>query len=676
MIARYDAGAPPRGEADATRREPLREAVLAQFPERAHPLTLVHDPDGLLADERVLVTLADRGFRIVFESGPIALRYQVEACRPWTPERPLIVRTEGRLIDLPFDLWQPSHRVELGLHAFFSRLDYPTVRQLGPVARARLSAVPLPAQMLGPLSTAAYLLRHAYDADISVLREPATLLVWLADYHATREPMPEALAARLADSLSGEAVFANWDLPALLTRREALQSFLATEWSGYLATPSPTPLGETLATYVIDFAHDVAVQDAVPRLVRSGALAPIDVGEWGTLPPWARPAIRAHGADDWLERFDALASALGEALRSDLRSTSWPAWVGVAKNWAALETIHDSPPLFHSEDQRSTFRQLQHAIDTQFAAWLPSHYGALGTLALPTPHHLFHVPGYIAFDWRTRPVDRIALLVVDGMALRDWILIGPIWKRRHPDWSMREDALLAQVPTTTSVSRQALVSGSRPAHFAASLTTNRFESKQWATFWARQDPPLLESACPYVRIGASESAVAFGSRQRAVCLIAPGIDDIVHGATFGNAAVQASLNAWLDRDALALEREIASLLAQNFRVYIASDHGHVEAVGVGVPSEGVVIESRGKRARVYRDRAVAERAHARFPDTFLWEDDGLLPNDALVLIPSGRTAFATVGELVVTHGGTTLDEMIVPFVTIESQEWGNGEQGY
>lgn len=259
MTARYDAGALPRDETTAARTEPLRASVLARFPERVHPLTLVRDPDGLLADEAVLATLAGRGFRIVFEPDPIALRHEVEASRPWTPERPLIIRTEGRLGDLPYDLWQPAHRVELGLHAFFPHLDYPTLRQLDPVARARLSAAPQPAQTLGPLSTGAHLLRHAYDADVPALREPAALLTWLADYHAIREPMPEALAKRFAESLSGETVFADWDIPALLTSPEALQSFLATEWSAYLAPPRSAPLGETLATYAIDFAHDTAM---------------------------------------------------------------------------------------------------------------------------------------------------------------------------------------------------------------------------------------------------------------------------------------------------------------------------------------------------------------------------------------------------------------------------------
>jgi hypothetical protein len=34
-------------------------------------------------------------------------------------------------------------------------------------------------------------------------------------------------------------------------------------------------------------------------------------------------------------------------------------------------------------------------------------------------------------------------------------------------------------------------------------------------------------------------------------------------------------------------------------------------------------------------------------------------------MPAGRTAFTTYGDLVVTHGGVTLDEVVVPFVCIE-----------
>ena len=85
---------------------------------------------------------------------------------------------------------------------------------------------------------------------------------------------------------------------------------------------------------------------------------------------------------------------------------------------------------------------------------------------------------------------------------------------------------------------------------------------------------------------------------------------------------------------------------------------------MGQPSEGLTVDSRGKRARIYSDRHAATGVQQGFSQTILWSEDGLLPDDLCVLMPSGRSAFATFNETVVTHGGMTLDEVVVPLVTI------------
>lgn len=48
----------------------------------------------------------------------------------------------------------------------------------------------------------------------------------------------------------------------------------------------------------------------------------------------------------------------------------------------------------------------------------------------------------------------------------------------------------------------------------------------------------------------------------------------------------------------------------------------------------------------------------------MWSSQGLLPKNFWVLMPRGRRAFAQENETVVTHGGMTLDEMIVPLIQI------------
>jgi hypothetical protein len=143
---------------------------------------------------------------------------------------------------------------------------------------------------------------------------------------------------------------------------------------------------------------------------------------------------------------------------------------------------------------------------------------------------------------------------------------------------------------------------------------------------------------------------------------------MVHDTTLGTTGFQASLNVWLEKYSEQLEDLVAALLAQDFTVYLTSDRGHVEARGFGQPSEGLTVDSRGRRARIYSDRRAAANVQQGFSQTILWGGDGLLPDDIWVLMPEGRYAFAAFNETVVTHGGLTLDEVVVPLVTINLQE--------
>ena len=44
-----------------------------------------------------------------------------------------------------------------------------------------------------------------------------------------------------------------------------------------------------------------------------------------------------------------------------------------------------------------------------------------------------------------------------------------------------------------------------------------------------------------------------------------------------------------------------------------------------------------------------------------------MPEGVSALVPEDRLAFALSGDVVVTHGGVTLEEVVVPLVTITSR---------
>ena len=277
------------------------------------------------------------------------------------------------------------------------------------------------------------------------------------------------------------------------------------------------------------------------------------------------------------------------------------------------------------------------------------------------------MPHYLNFR-REQGLEKQVLLILDGMSLADWLLIKQTWQRRHHDWHMDEILLLAQIPTITSISRQALVSGMRPADFAATIQTNREEPRQWKAFWERAG--VQPESCTYVSANFRQDASIpelTDPRLRLLCLIERTIDEIVHGSVLGNADLVATLKVWLDekKNPQHLEKAISDLLEREFHVFVTSDHGHAEAVGIGQPNEGILAQTRGRRVRIYSDQNLARQTQSNFQPSILWENDGLLPENLYAILPEKRGAFVSKGEPILTHGGATIDEVVVPFIEIK-----------
>jgi hypothetical protein len=56
-----------------------RDEILAEFPPSVYRLTLVADPDELLAEEGVAAALGKRGYEMLNYEDPIAFRYAYES---------------------------------------------------------------------------------------------------------------------------------------------------------------------------------------------------------------------------------------------------------------------------------------------------------------------------------------------------------------------------------------------------------------------------------------------------------------------------------------------------------------------------------------------------------------------------------------------------------------------
>ena len=589
------------------------ETILLQQVSPAHPLVLISDPDGILNDEALLASLTGHGYALVREADPVALRCELLRLRA-EPGQPVAVITKRALDSLPYDLWQQGQHVTLALPDLFPLLDYPAVELLRGGALARLAdayqAQP-PARPLSPVETQDYLLRAVFDAAPERLDRPASLLLWLDSHHQQPDDMPLPLLQRLLAQLKDAPALAGWPLWSILLNPEAYREFVREAWQrevGMLLREAPPEYR------ALPFGEDVALQDALPRLVRTGTVAPLALDRAVSLPAWASPALAVDAAAVRRRQIDEAIADVAELLAPD--ELRWAQWQTIARRWAQLTLWRYDYDTRLTAGQRDALAGLDDALDRRFAAWLQGHYALLAGQALPTPHHLFHALRTI--DHVNQRLQRVALLVLDGMSLADWTLIRQTWQARHDEWNMAEHLVLTQVPGVTSVARQALVSGLRPERLADTLLTTGHEAQRWRQFWQTQnDLPAERIAYASLpdRLDAPLPEAVSSPHTSALCLVSTVIDNMVHGATQGAADALASLRLWLADGARRLEALIEQLLDDGYALFLASDHGHVEAVGMGQPQEGVLVESRSLRARLYSNADFSRTVQAQYPET-------------------------------------------------------------
>jgi hypothetical protein len=278
-------------------------------------------------------------------------------------------------------------------------------------------------------------------------------------------------------------------------------------------------------------------------------------------------------------------------------------------------------------------------------------------------HHLIR---RLARDMEDMPDSRVALIVADGLALDQWVAIRQILQEQNHNLTIRESAIFSWIPTLTSVSRQAIFSGKAPIYFPTSIGNTNSEGNLWKQFW--EDFGISKFDIAYHRgLGDGDVAgrlddILHPGKTKVLGLVVDKIDKIMHGMQLGSAGMHNQIKQWCHKG--FLNSLIAYLLDHKYQVWLTSDHGNIECRGMGKPSEGVIAETRGERVRVYPTDALRETVASKFAFARKWEPVGL-PSAYYPLIAKERYAFVNSDDIIVGHGGTSIQEVIVPLVKFE-----------
>lgn len=242
---------------------------------------------------------------------------------------------------------------------------------------------------------------------------------------------------------------------------------------------------------------------------------------------------------------------------------------------------------------------------------------------------------------------KIALICFDGMGVAEWQVL-----RRYLhgcNFTFSEKYMFSLIPTMTKISRSAIYYGDAQSVYSLKSPN---ENKQFRDFFN-------DRKCGFYREGGCGSEDDLLGIEM-VSVIYNFFDDIGHHTQLPPGEISKelyfqNLQNYLEKS--KIKDELLLLKGLGYKLYFCSDHGCVAAQGNGNKIDKYLIEEASKRATLINKTQLAD-----FYDVDHYEVPFV--KDKAALLAKGRTIFASKKVREISHGGITLEELIVPFVEI------------
>lgn len=248
--------------------------------------------------------------------------------------------------------------------------------------------------------------------------------------------------------------------------------------------------------------------------------------------------------------------------------------------------------------------------------------------------------------------DKYVIIVMDGMSEFDWQLIS----KSFQDIPYEQTAAFAMIPSTTSISRQCLLSNKTPGQLL----------EPWKQSKEKQEFVACAKSMGYTdnQIGYERGYDAqFSSFVKCGAIIINDVDDMVHAQRQGRLGMLNDIGVLSDQHRLADMTK--RFFSDGFDVYITADHGNTPCTGLGkLMGTGVETETKSRRMLVlqnFADKAGLMQKYGliEYPKYYMNKDFDYLICDV-------GDSFDAKSEEVMTHGGISIDEVIVPFIKIKA----------
>ncbi len=334
-----------------------------------------------------------------------------------------------------------------------------------------------------------------------------------------------------------------------------------------------------------------------------------------------------------------------EKIHALFEADDYKSWSAIALMYSKLEYIK------YKCNFKEDTEDLDYMIQTRFKEFILNKYSELSSYSLYSGPVLLNR----GLDYIFMNSKKPALIVMDGMSIVDWLIISETLE----GISYKYNYTYAIIPTITSISRQCLLSGKLPVElenpFSLAHERKLFFKKSMKNGYKEQE-------IKYNRGYDFE----IDYMDKCICIIINDIDDLIHSQKQGNMSMYNDVR--LLASSGKLNEMIKRLYNRGFDIYITSDHGHKETETIGNPKGmGVEVETKSKRTLVLKEFADYEGIMDEFD---MIEYPGYFLNkDFKYLLCEHDKSFGLKGNIVLSHGGISIEEVIVPFIKVEGVDY-------
>ena len=655
------------------------EVIASYFPTEMENFWIASDPDGLLLNLELASYLGQRGTDIVSFDDSVAFRaeYEKKYRRAWSNENEcqqtkLILRTsEHDTSHLPWDYIQEAKTVRISLSTVFPNFNANVVQFIDSTYFNELIVIHnrYSSQPLGDRETKELIIGRLFNFSLDVVDTADGFWSEVIDLLHREMEIPEFLAKYISEIVSAHLPH-HLSAVKLLSSNDYMVDVIKAAWLRYLREEGSVVVDGSLMAEIghLNSARlplqCLNVRRKIESLFVDGIVTPVSVDSTGSdFPDWAR-----FGIDDKsISPENIVLSAMEGAFHNiPSENSKHDDWTKFGFQFGEILSRYYMLENANREALESKCDELQITVNESLYRWLSTNLASLVRQSyVSRPVMIHHIPHHISAQ-RRKDGKKVALVVMDGMSIDQWVIIRDRLILERPDIHFYEFGCFAWHPTVTSVCRQSIFSGKVPKEFSDSILNNKMEKNLWVQFWQEEEGLSPNQVMLFTGIKYHDRIRELEEKISDPQIVVSGvvvnmIDDIVHGEQLRKRGVAKHVSQWYD-DSGVMTSLLDALDCHGYQIYITSDHGNVDATGIGRPQRSNLHDIKGQRVRVCGSEKLAAEA-ASIIEANLFSRTGL-PSDFFPLYAHGREAFVTRGAQVVAHGGISMEELIVPFIKV------------